>query len=84
VISAAQPCAGHPATPAGQAANLTAVQNTARNAGAIGVFYWEPTWHAVPGNSWDPADIANSGNGWENQAVFDRTGRLLPGIRWTT
>ncbi|PWK83819.1 arabinogalactan endo-1,4-beta-galactosidase [Lentzea atacamensis] len=84
VISAAQPCAGYPATPAGQAANFTAVQNTARNAGAIGVFYWEPTWHAVRGNGWDPADIANSGNGWENQAVFDRTGRLLPGIRWTS
>ncbi|MDT7785564.1 MAG: arabinogalactan endo,4-beta-galactosidase, partial [Pseudonocardiales bacterium] len=84
VISASQPCSGYPATPAGQAANFTAVQNTARNAGAIGIFYWEPTWTAVRGNGWDPADIANSGNGWENQAVFDRTGRLLPGIRWTS
>jgi arabinogalactan endo-1,4-beta-galactosidase len=83
VISDAQPCAGYPATPAGQAANFTAVQTTARNAGATGVFYWEPTWTAVRGNGWDPADIANSGDGWENQAVFDRTGRLLPGIRWT-
>ena len=83
VITSSQPCAGYPATPAGQAANFTAVQNAARNAGAIGVFYWEPAWHAVPGNGWDPADITNSGNGWENQAVFDRTGRLLPGIRWT-
>jgi arabinogalactan endo-1,4-beta-galactosidase len=84
VISASQPCSGYPATPAGQAANFTAVQNTARNAGAIGIFYWEPTWNAVRGNGWDPADIANSGNGWENQAVFDRTGRLLPGIRWVS
>jgi arabinogalactan endo-1,4-beta-galactosidase len=83
VITDAQPCAGYPATPAGQAANFTAVQNTARSAGAIGVFYWEPAWYAVRGNGWDPADIANSGNGWENQAVFDRTGRLLPAIRWT-
>jgi arabinogalactan endo-1,4-beta-galactosidase len=83
VISAAQPCAGYPATPAGQAANFTAVQNTARTAGAIGVFYWEPTWYAVPGNGWDPADIGGSGNGWENQAVFDRTGRLNPAVRWT-
>ena len=82
-ISAAQPCAGYPATPAGQAANFTAVQNTARAAGAIGVFYWEPTWYAVPGNGWDPADIAHSGNGWENQAVFDRNGRLNPHVRWT-
>jgi arabinogalactan endo-1,4-beta-galactosidase len=35
----------------------------------------------VPGIGWNPADIVNSGNGWESQAVFDRTGRLLPGIR---
>jgi arabinogalactan endo-1,4-beta-galactosidase len=82
VISSSQPCSGYPATPAGQAANFTAVQNTARNAGAIGIFYWEPGWYAVPGNGWDPADIADSGNGWENQAVFDRTGRVNPGIRW--
>jgi arabinogalactan endo-1,4-beta-galactosidase len=82
IISSSQPCSGYPATPAGQAANFTAVQNTARNAGAIGIFYWEPTWYAVPGNGWDPADIANSGNGWENQAVFDRNGRLNPHIRW--
>ncbi|MFL6122175.1 arabinogalactan endo-beta-1,4-galactanase [Actinophytocola sp.] len=82
-ISSAQPCSGYPATPAGQAANFTAVQNTARDAGAIGIFYWEPTWYAVAGNGWDPADINNSGDGWENQAVFDRTGRLNPAIRWT-
>lgn len=83
IITSSQPCSGYPATPAGQAANFAAVQNTARNAGAIGIFYWEPTWHAVRGNGWDPADINNSGNGWENQAVFDRNGRLLPNIRWT-
>jgi arabinogalactan endo-1,4-beta-galactosidase len=83
VISAAQPCAGYPATPAGQAANFTAVQNTARTAGAIGVFYWEPTWYAVPGNGWDPADIDHSGNAWESQAVFDRNGRLNANVRWS-
>ncbi|ONI92581.1 arabinogalactan endo-1,4-beta-galactosidase [Saccharothrix sp. ALI-22-I] len=82
IITASQPCAGHSATPAGQQANFAAVQNTSRNAGATGVFYWEPTWHAVPGNGWDPADITNSGNGWENQAVFDRNGRINPDIRW--
>ncbi|WP_240522200.1 glycosyl hydrolase 53 family protein [Amycolatopsis vastitatis] len=82
IISAAQPCAGYPATPAGQAANFTAVQDTARTADAIGIFYWEPSWYAVNGNGWDPADIARSGNGWENQAVFDRNGRLNPNVRW--
>ncbi|WP_328993511.1 glycosyl hydrolase 53 family protein [Kribbella sp. NBC_01245] len=83
IITSSQPCAGHSATPSGQQANFAAVQNTSRNAGASGVFYWEPTWHAaVPGNGWDPADINNSGNAWENQAVFDRTGRINPNIRW--
>jgi arabinogalactan endo-1,4-beta-galactosidase len=83
IITASQPCTGYPATPAGQQAAFAAVQNTSRNAGASGVFWWEPTWTAaVPGNGWDPADINNSGNAWENQAVFDRTGRLNPNIRW--
>jgi arabinogalactan endo-1,4-beta-galactosidase len=82
VISAAQPCSGYPATPAGQAANFAAVQRTLRNAGGAGVFYWEPAWTAVPGNGWDPADINGSGDGWDNQAVFDRTGRLNPDVRW--
>ncbi|MFI9006020.1 arabinogalactan endo-beta-1,4-galactanase [Actinosynnema sp. NPDC053489] len=76
-------CSGYPLTWQGQATNFTHVQNTARNAGAIGVFYWEPTWTAVPGNGWDPADIANSGNGWDNMAVFDWSGRLNPNVRWT-
>ncbi|MCC8246148.1 glycoside hydrolase family 53 protein [Saccharothrix luteola] len=76
-------CADYPLTWAGQAKNFTHVQNTARNAGAIGVFYWEPTWYAVPGNGWDPADIATSGNGWDNMATFDWSGRINPGIRWT-
>ncbi|TDB78072.1 glycosyl hydrolase 53 family protein [Micromonospora sp. KC723] len=75
-------CSGYETTPAGQQANFAAVQNTARNAGAIGIFYWEPTWYAVPGNGWDPADITNSGNEWDNMAVFDRNGRLNPHIRW--
>lgn len=82
-ISAAEPCSGYPATPAGQAANFTAVQNTARGAGAIGVFYWEPTWYAVPGNGWNPTDINNSGDSWDNQAIFDNTGHLNAAVRWT-
>lgn len=77
-------CSGYPLTWTGQAANFTDVQNTARNAGAIGVFNWEPTWYAVPGNGWDPADINNSGDGWDNMAVFNWTGRLNPAIRWTS
>ncbi|MDT0444839.1 glycoside hydrolase family 53 protein [Streptomyces johnsoniae] len=46
-----------------------------------GMFYWEPAWTATPGNGWDPAD-PSSGNAWENQALFDFTGRALPAARW--
>jgi arabinogalactan endo-1,4-beta-galactosidase len=75
-------CSGYAISQAGQQANFAAVQNTARNAGAVGIFYWEPTWYAVPGNGWNPTDINNSGNEWDNMAVFDRNGRLNPNIRW--
>lgn len=72
--------AGYPATPDGQAANLRAVQDVVASAPGgrgIGVVYWEPAWTAVEGNGWDPEDPA-SGNAWENQAVFDHDGRMLP------
>ncbi|MEE3920467.1 glycosyl hydrolase 53 family protein [Micromonospora sp. BRA006-A] len=72
-------CDGISATWAGQAQEFDWVQNTARNAGAIGVFYWEPTWYAVSGNGWDPANINGTGNQWDNMAVFDWFGRVNPG-----
>jgi arabinogalactan endo-1,4-beta-galactosidase len=76
-------CSGYPATWNGQAASFTAVQNTARGAGAIGVFYWEPTWYAIPGNGWDPANINGTGNQWDNMAVFNWTGQVNPNVVWT-
>ncbi|GAA1752083.1 glycoside hydrolase family 53 protein [Luedemannella helvata] len=76
-------CSGYPATWVGQATNFTHVQNTARNAGAIGVFYWEPTWTAMAGNGWDPANINGTGNEWDNMAVFNWTRQLNPNIWWT-
>lgn len=71
---------GYPATPEGQAARVRAVQDAVASAPGgrgIGTVYWEPAWTAVAGNGWDPADPA-SGNAWENQALFDFDGRLLP------
>ncbi|MFG2776583.1 arabinogalactan endo-beta-1,4-galactanase [Streptomyces prunicolor] len=76
-------CSGYPLTWAGQGAEFTAVQNTARSAGAIGVFYWEPTWYAVTGNGWDPANISGSGDGWDNMAIFNWTGQVNPNVKWT-
>ena len=71
---------GYPATPEGQAAHFRAVQDTVVSAPGgrgLGAVYWDPAWTAVEGDGWDPGD-ASSGNAWENQAVFDFEGRLLP------
>ena len=72
--------AGYPATPVGQADNLREVVQAARQGGAVGFFYWEPTWTAVKGNCWDPTNPA-SGCQWENQALFDFTGKALPAMQ---
>jgi len=77
-------CTGYPATWAGQASNFAAVQAAARGGGAIGVFYWEPTWYAVPGNGWDPANLTGTGDQWDNMATFNWTGHLNPNLRWTS
>lgn len=76
-------CDNQPASWTGQATEFAWVQNTARNAGAIGVFYWEPTWYAIKGNGWDPANINGTGDGWDNMAVFDWTGHVNPSVKWT-
>jgi arabinogalactan endo-1,4-beta-galactosidase len=75
--------AGYPASPAGQAANFRAVQDavvSAPGGRGLGAIYWEPAWTSVTGAGWDPED-PQSGNAWENQALFDHDGRLLPAAR---
>ena len=81
-IGGSTPCSGYPATWAGQASEFTAVQNTARSAGAVGVFYWEPTWYAIKGNGWDPANINGTGDQWDNMTLFDWTGHVNPSVSW--
>jgi arabinogalactan endo-1,4-beta-galactosidase len=72
--------AGYPATPQGQTQALRDMFNTiAAIPQALGVFYWEPTWTAVPGGGWDPAD-PSSGDAWENQALFDYNDKALPAL----
>ncbi len=82
-VTGSAPCSGYSATWSGQASNFTAVQDAARSGGAIGVFYWEPTWYAIAGNGWDPANINGTGDEWDNMAVFNWTGQINPNIRWT-
>ena len=81
--AASAQAAGYPATPAGQAQAVRDMFNVMAaipNGRGLGVCYWEPTWTAVAGGGWDPADPA-SGDGWENQALFDYSGKALPALR---
>jgi arabinogalactan endo-1,4-beta-galactosidase len=74
--------AGYEASPYGQAENLRDVLSVVRgipDGRGLGVFYWDATWTVVPGNGWDPTD-QSSGNTWENQALFDFSGRALPAM----
>jgi len=73
---------GYPFTPEGQRAMVRDIMSVVRgvNGGrGLGIFYWEATWTAVPGNGWDATDPA-SGNAWENQALFDYAERALPAL----
>lgn len=73
---------GYPATPEGQAAFFRAVQDVTVSAAGghgRGAVYWEPAWTAVEGAGWDLEDPA-SGNAWENQAMFDHEGRVIPEV----
>ncbi len=65
---------GYPATPAGQAAFARALRRTVENVAGgrgAGVFWWEPAWIAAP----------RGRSPWENCALFDSTGTLLPAAR---
>ncbi len=76
ISSAGNAVEGYPFTPQGQASCLRDVIDTVANtSGGIGVCYWEGTWIAVGGSSWE----ANSykweafGSGWASSfaAAYD-------------
>ena len=58
------------ATIKNQAAVVSAIFNAVSESGGCGVFYW--------GGDWIPAQ--NIPNNWENQAMFDFSGRALPSL----
>lgn len=73
---------GYPFTPEGQRTMLRDIMSIVRgvsNGRGLGVFYWDATWTAFPGNGWDSTD-PKSGNAWENQALFDFDSRALPAL----
>jgi len=72
----------YPYTPAGQRDMLRAVMSIVRavpDGRGLGIFYWDATWTAVEGNGWDNTD-PTTGNAWENQALFDFDGKVLPAL----
>ena len=73
---------GYPFTPEGQRAmlrDIMAIVRAVPDGRGLGVFYWDATWTAVPGNGWE-ATNPESGNAWENQALFDYDWRVLPAL----
>ncbi len=82
VLNSSMVIPGYPFTPEGQRAMLRDVMAVVRavpNGRGLGVFYWDATWTAVPGNGWNSTD-PGSGNAWENQALFDFDDRALPAL----
>jgi arabinogalactan endo-1,4-beta-galactosidase len=72
----------YPLTPEGQKAILRDIMSVVRavdDGRGLGVFYWDATWTAVKGNGWDNTD-PTTGNAWENQALFDFDGKVLPAL----
>ncbi|MCS6993748.1 MAG: arabinogalactan endo-1,4-beta-galactosidase [Anaerolineales bacterium] len=71
---------GYLYTPEGQRQmmrDILSIIRAVQNGRGLGLFYWDATWTAVPGNGWDTKN-PKSGNPWENQALFDFEGRILP------
>jgi arabinogalactan endo-1,4-beta-galactosidase len=82
IIRSHQMVTGYPLTPEGQACMLADVMSVVRavpDRRGLGIFYWDATWTAVPGNGFDPAH-PELGNNWENQALFDFQNRPLPAM----
>ncbi|SDX08365.1 glycosyl hydrolase 53 family protein [Paenibacillus sp. CF384] len=78
--------AGFPATVEGQKQVLTTVMNTVAHVPGgkgAGVFYWEPAWIPVPKDSeghYQAGWKSGEGASWDNQALFDFQGNVLPSL----
>jgi arabinogalactan endo-1,4-beta-galactosidase len=74
VLGADSLIAEYPATPEGQRRYLLDLTHLVIANGGVGVVYWEPAWVSSRCKTrW------GSGSGWDNAALFDFHGRLLPG-----
>ncbi len=69
------PVSGYPYTPEGQTALMTDMTQSLIDAGAIGIFYWEPAWITS-----DLRTQWGTGSAWENNAFFDFDGNVNHGF----
>ncbi|MCG3765825.1 galactosidase [Vibrio cincinnatiensis] len=86
----AEPAEGYPVSVAGQALFLKEMMelvNAAPEGKGLGIFYWEPAWLPVDNATWATQagmkytnDLWQEGNSWDNQALFDFEGNVLPSM----
>lgn len=70
---------GYLPTVQGQATEVRDLMNAVAsvpNGRGLGIFYWEPDWIPVAGAGWRTGE----GNNWENQAMFDFSGKALDSL----
>lgn len=75
IFKSQPPLAGYPFTVEGQQAFLCALTQEVISGGGSGVIYWEPAWITS-----QMKDLWGAGSSWENNALFDLAGNLLPSI----
>lgn len=70
---------GFPYTVEGQRDFMIDITQKMMDAGAIGVFYWEPAWISS-----QMRDLWGVGSSWENCAFFNFSGNLTPVVEYFT
>jgi len=67
--------AGYPMKPEGQLRYMKDLVQAIMDGGGKGIMYWEPAWISSP-----MKDRWGTGSSWENNALFDFNGNVLPGM----
>lgn len=75
IIAGDTGASGYSVSEAEQLRYLRDLVQQVKNAGGIGVQYWEPAWITSP-----MRDRWGQGSSWENCALFDFSGNVLPGM----
>lgn len=71
------PVSGFPYTKQGQFDMMKTITQELIDGGAMGIVYWEPAWISS-----DIRDFWNAGSAWENCALFDFEGNVVPAMEY--